>query len=221
MARPIKHSADYFSHDNNMRNDMKIRALRRKFKSDGFALYIMILELLTSNEYFEIEWNTESIELLTPDFDMDSELITEIIDYCIKVNLLQITNGYLHCDKLTDRLEETLLSRRKGYCRNNSKRMNVSGVNEDNNLFNDNINPQSKVKESKVNNSKGNESIVKYSIAKKLYNDLLNYGLPISLYLEAVKEWTELDSAEMIKLLKLTDIQIKELNDTVSIRLQD
>jgi hypothetical protein len=164
MARPIKHNADYFSHDNNMRNDIKIKAVRRKYNSAGYALYIMILELLTSNEYFEIEWNEDNIELLSPDFDMDTEVITDIVNYCIKLNLLQITNGYLHCDTLTERLEETLLLRRKGYCSNNSKRMSVSGVNVNNNLVNVNIYPQSKVKESKLKESKVNESIVNESI---------------------------------------------------------
>jgi hypothetical protein len=38
-----------------MRNDIKIKAVRRKYNSAGYALYIMILELLTSNEYFEID----------------------------------------------------------------------------------------------------------------------------------------------------------------------
>lgn len=178
MARPIKHNADYFSHDNNMRNDIKIKAVRRKYNSAGYALYIMILELLTANEYFEIEWNEENIELLSPDFDMDAEIITDIVNYCVKLNLLQITNGYLHCDTLTERLEETLLLRRKGYCSNNSKRMSVSGINVNNNSKNIDMNginvnnnsinvdiyPQSKVKESKqkerkVNESKLNESI--------------------------------------------------------------
>jgi hypothetical protein len=31
MARPLKNNADYFPHDNDMRNDEKILALRRKF----------------------------------------------------------------------------------------------------------------------------------------------------------------------------------------------
>jgi hypothetical protein len=181
MARPIKHNADYFSHDNNMRNDIKIKAIRRKYNAAGYALYIMILELLTSNEYFEIEWNEENIELLSPDFDMDVEVISEIVNYCIKLNLLQITNGYLHCETLTERLEETLLLRRKGYCSNNSKRMSVSGINVNNNstiidvsginVNNNSINvdiyPQSKVKESKLKESKGKESIVNNSIEQE------------------------------------------------------
>lgn len=158
MARPIKHNADYFSHDNNMRNDMKIKALRRKYKHIGYAIYIMMLELLTENDYFEIEWSEINIELLTPDFDIDADELKDIIDYCIKLNLLQLTNGYVHCNKLTERLEEDVLSRRKGYDINNSKRMKLMLHKPNNNIVNVNINEdivninqESKVKESKLN----------------------------------------------------------------------
>lgn len=158
MARPIKHNADYFSHDSDMRNDLKVKALRRKFSHTGYSIYNMIIELLTNSDYFEYEWNELSIELLTPDFDIDAELLQEIVSYSIKLNLLQLTNGYLHCDKLTERLEEEVLKRRKGYCSNNSKRMglmlqqsNINEVNVNINSVNDDIRPQSKVKEIKEN----------------------------------------------------------------------
>lgn len=178
MARPIKHNADYFSHDVQMRNDIKLKAVRRKYGHIGYSLWNMILELLASNEYFEYEWSEINIELLSPDFDIDSDVIKEIVDYCIKLNLLQITNGYLHCDKLTFRLEETLMTRRKGYCNNNAKRYQLKGVNVDINEVNVDINTQSKVKESKLNESKEkeikvNESIVnetKEEVNKTLYS---------------------------------------------------
>jgi hypothetical protein len=167
MARPVKHNADYFSHDTEMRNDIKIKALRRKFSHLGYSVWNMLLELLTTNEYFEYEWNEMGIELLAPDFDCDADDIKSIVDYCIKLNLLQITNGYLHCEKLTIRLEETVLLRRKGYCNDNSKRYKSKIVNVNNNEVNVNINGQSKVKESKVNESKVNESKVNESKVKE------------------------------------------------------
>lgn len=155
MARPTKHNADYFSHDVMMRDDPKIKALRRKYSHKGYSIWNMLLELLTSKEYFEYEWNELNIELLAPDFDIDADELHEIVSYCIKLGLLQITNGYLHCEKLTFRLEETLLLRRKGYDRNNSLR---SIVNVNNNSINVDINTQSKVKESKLKESKAKDS---------------------------------------------------------------
>jgi len=155
MARPTKHNADYFSHDTMMRNDPKIKALRRKYSHTGYSVWNMLLELLTSNEYFEYEWSELNIELLAPDFDIDADELNNIVQYCIKLNLLQIKNGYLHCEKLTFRLEDTLLSRRKDYCSNNARRNSVIVFN---NPINVNINTQSKVKESKVNKSKEKDS---------------------------------------------------------------
>jgi hypothetical protein len=187
MARPIKHNADYFSHDCNMRNDIKVKALRRKYKALGYATYIMMLELLTDNDYFEIEWNEMNIELLTPDFDMDTDELTEIIDYCIKLNLLQLTCGILHCDKLTHRLEEEVLKRRKGYDHNNSKRMTLmlqKPINNEVNVYINyddvNINQESKVKESKLNEIEGkesklNETELNYKLAKDSLNKLTEY----------------------------------------------
>jgi hypothetical protein len=169
MARPTKHNADYFSHDVIMRDDPKIKALRRKYSHKGYSIWNMLLELLTSKEYFEYEWNELNIELLAPDFDIDSDELNEIVSYCIKLGLLQITNGYLHCEKLTFRLEETLLLRRKGYDRNNSLR---SAVNVNNNGVNVNINTQSKGKERKVNKSKANESKGQESISQFSINAL-------------------------------------------------
>lgn len=167
MARPTKHNADYFSHDVTMRDDPKIKALRRKYSHTGYSVWNMILELLTSIEYFEYEWNEINIELLAPDFDIDADKLTEIVNYCIKINLLQLTNGYLHCERLTFRLEEGVLQKRKGYCRNNSKRNQFPNINSELttnnesyfgiNEVNDNINRQSKVKEIKVNKTKINE----------------------------------------------------------------
>lgn len=177
MARPTKHNADYFSHDVTMRDDPKIKALRRKYSHTGYSVWNMILELLASIEYFEYEWNELNIELLAPDFDIDAEDLNEIVNYCIKLNLLQLTNGFLHCDRLTFRLEEGVLQKRKGYCRNNARRnqfLNINselttnnksyfGINE----VNDNINGQRKVKEIKVNESKVEESKAQESKAQE------------------------------------------------------
>jgi hypothetical protein len=170
MARPTKHNADYFSHDVIMRDDTRIKALRRKYSHTGYSVWNMLLELLTSIEYFEYEWNELNIELLAPDFDIDAEQLSEIVDYCIKIKLLQFTNGYIHCDRLTFRLEEGVLSKRKGYCGNNAKRYQLSLVNSELtpnnesyfgiNGVNVDINGQSKVKEIKVNEIKRNESEV-------------------------------------------------------------
>ena len=158
MARPTKHNVDYFSHDCDMRNDIKIKALRRKYKHLGYSIYNITLELLGDTEYFQMKWDDATIELLTADYDCDNEELKEVINYCIQLNLLQLTHGHLHCDNFTKRLEETVLSRRKDYCSDNSPISKLNEVNVYNNEVNVNNNTQSKVKESKVNKSKGEYS---------------------------------------------------------------
>lgn len=172
MARPTKHNVDYFSHDCDMRNDIKIKALRRKYKHLGYSIYNITLELLGDTEYFQMKWDNDSIELLTSDYDCDTEELNEVINYCIHLGLLQLTHGYLHCENFSKRLEETVLSRRKDYCSNNSPISKLNEVNVNNNEVIDNNNRQSKVKYSKVKESKLNKSIVEKLIEELFYADI-------------------------------------------------
>lgn len=99
MARPTKNNAEYFSHDADMRNDVKIKALRRRFQHTGYAVWCFILEALTDGEFFEIEYGELNRELLAADFDVSVEQLQDIVDYCCKLNLLQLTeDNRLHSD---------------------------------------------------------------------------------------------------------------------------
>jgi hypothetical protein len=112
MPRPIKNNADWFSHDADMRNDARVKALRRKFNLKGYAIYNMLIETLVDADYFQIELNDLTYELLSGDFDIDSEELKVIVDYCISIDLFQVTDTYLRCKSLDKRLE-TLLSKRE------------------------------------------------------------------------------------------------------------
>jgi len=149
MARPKKDNADYFSHDADMRNDNRIKAVRRKFKNEGYAIWNMLLEHLTDCDFFEYEYNDLNIELLSGDFDIDPNSLKEMIDYFILLKLLSLEDGYIKSLQLIKRFE-SLLSKRK----------------RDNKRVIANENPQSKVKESKVKESKIEEVIDK----ETLYN---------------------------------------------------
>ena len=112
MARPIKNNADYFSHDADMRNDVKIKALRRKFSHVGYAVWCYLLEVLTDSDFFEIEYNELNTELLSADFDISTNEFKEIIDYCIKIELLQLENNILFSVNHKKRFD-VILSNRK------------------------------------------------------------------------------------------------------------
>jgi hypothetical protein len=122
MARPAKLNADYFSHDVDMRNDIRIRGLRRQFGHEGFAIYIMLLETLANCDYFEYKWDENSIELLSYDYDIDSKKLKEILAFLIKLDLIQTDKKFIFCKSLDKRLSETLIKKRDGFSWENAKR---------------------------------------------------------------------------------------------------
>ncbi len=136
MARPIKDNADYFTHDASMRDDPKIKALRRKFKVEGYGIWCMLLETITDSDNFRLKVN---YDILAGDFDIEPELLRQIIQYCIDLELLifDSDNSFLY-SKTLDKRFETLLSKRE---------RDRSGV-----FASDNT--QSKVKKSKEKESK-------------------------------------------------------------------
>jgi len=232
MARPTKQNVDYFSHDCDMRNDIKIKALRRKYKHLGYSIYIITLELLGDTEYFQMKWDEMNIELLASEYDCDTDELNEVINYCIQLDLLQLTYGYLHCENFSKRLEETVLSRRKDYCSNNSPIMKLRLLNDNNNEVNVNNNTQSKVKESKVKESiveesipketKLNESEVKvysFKFCKEVYDiliDDLNEDTEWIEYFETVFE--QIGWNKFIQTLGLSDNHISVLRETIEAR---
>ena len=114
MARPKKNNADYFPHDADMRNDSRVRAVRRKFGLDGYAAWVMILESLTDADFFELKADPLSIELMSGDFDIDPGKLKSIIEYLIFLGLLQTENdGVIIFSKRHKNNFEALLGKRK------------------------------------------------------------------------------------------------------------
>lgn len=112
MARPKKDNADYFPHEADMRNDDRIKALRKKHKLEGYAIWNMIIEYLTSKDHFQFEYTEFTLEIMAGDFDADVNQIQEVISYCLTLGLLQQIDGFIQCKRLENGLEP-LLSKRE------------------------------------------------------------------------------------------------------------
>ena len=156
MARPLKNNADYFSHDSQMRNDVKIKAVRRKYGHIGYSVWNMLLEIITDSENFKYEYNDLNIELLSGDFDIEPQLLKEIINYFIHLELVQTSEDNIYIQKLIDRFDGLLRKRKR------DRERDIADEN-----------PQSKVKESKVNKSKEKEIKVNYTVHdfEKFFDD--------------------------------------------------
>ena len=79
----------FFSHDADMRNDIKVKALRRTFGLTGYAVWCLLLETLTASEGYEIILDEITVELLAADYEVTVEQFTEIVEYCKRIGLLR------------------------------------------------------------------------------------------------------------------------------------
>lgn len=153
MARPKKENADYFSHDSGMRNDPKIKALRRRF-SIGYSVYNMFLEYLTDCIFFEFEMNDLQYEILAGDFDVETETLIQILDYCVKIGLLQNQDNIFFSNGLKKRLQPVLDKRNNAKDKFlNKKILEIANFDEKTDVSVTET-TQSKVKESKVKERK-------------------------------------------------------------------
>lgn len=111
MGRPRKQDADWFKHDKDMRNDPKVKALRRKFGLPGYSIWNMTLEALTDSEGISIIDSPRNREILSGDFEIDPEKLREVWEYCIEIDLFQRSgpdaegNISLSSRRLVQRLE--------------------------------------------------------------------------------------------------------------------
>lgn len=112
MARPNKNNAEYFSHDNSMRNHRKIKALRQEFGMDGYGAYCMLLETLTESHDFEFKLGKEmEWKMLAGDFGIETERLREIIKAMKELELIQNDSGKISCKNLVARMQPMLKKR--------------------------------------------------------------------------------------------------------------
>lgn len=72
----------YFSHDFNARNDKKISALVREFKSSGYGIYWCVAEML-HEEKGKVELDELTFMAISNDLNEDLELVKNVINKCV------------------------------------------------------------------------------------------------------------------------------------------
>lgn len=102
----------YFSHDVDMRNDLKIRGLRRKFGNDGYAVWCYLLEVLTDTADLRINFE-DMADLLAADFDVEPETLRMVVGYCKQVGLLQSDGKFIFSARHQERITGTITKARE------------------------------------------------------------------------------------------------------------
>lgn len=169
MTRPTKNNAEYFTHDADMRNDVKVKALRRKFSHTGYAVWCYLLESLTDTDFFELDFNPINVELLAADYDVSPEELTDIVEYCCRISLLQRNEDgtRLYSEAHKRRFSGLLAKRerdRERLAATIAKRQEAKSkhiaAKTDENTDNRGDNPHSKVEKSIVEESREEKSII-------------------------------------------------------------
>lgn len=111
-GRKIKSNAPWFSHDNNMRNNKRVKALRTKFPVSGYSFWCMFLEVLCGSDDIRFERNDMEMLLLSGDLSLQDD-IDEMMDFCIKVGLLQVDGDMVFASELDDRLSPMFDKRKR------------------------------------------------------------------------------------------------------------
>lgn len=152
MARPIKNYCEYFPHDRDMRNHRKVKAIRTKYGVVGYAIWSMILEYLTGIDGNVFEYSDVEFELMAGDFGVSATEIRDVIDYCLKLEMIFLNNGFINSESLDERLKPVY--EKRGKSKDNSKKQQrVNGKFVSNNTVSNGVSvaemPQSKVNKSK------------------------------------------------------------------------
>ena len=79
----------YFSHDVDMRNDVKVRALRRRFGNTGYAAWNYLLEALTDSPNFDLQLDDINLELYADDFGIEKSELAGILNFMETVGLIR------------------------------------------------------------------------------------------------------------------------------------
>jgi hypothetical protein len=155
MARPKKNNADYFSHDNDMRNSDKLKAVRKRYKIEGYGIYNMMLEKLAEAKDLTLRYNELNLELWAGDFEIETELLSEMIEYFIRIELLTRLDDLIFSEKQIERLSGLFQKRKQPILI-----VSAPETPETESLSGDN--PQTKLNKTKLNNSlKEDEGLMK------------------------------------------------------------
>lgn len=120
MARKGKVGIEYFSHDVDMLNDLKVKLLKAKHGLVGYAVYIRLLEELYRDKGYYLTVNEDFNILFSDDNNLDYNEYILILNDCINQELFnkklyekysiltskRIQNNYLSA---TERRKEVLL----------------------------------------------------------------------------------------------------------------
>lgn len=97
----------WFTHDSNARNDIKIKALRKKHGSAGYGNFWIIIEHMRESENYSLPLKRYTYEALADEFNMSATDVEQFIDECITTfELFEKNNNYFYSNSLFKRMKK-------------------------------------------------------------------------------------------------------------------
>ena len=123
-------SPAYFFHDSDMRGDIKILAVRRKFGTEGYAVWCMVLERMCAARNLKLSYAPVDIEIMAGDFMIDTDRLKVIITYFVKLGLLNLEENELYSAKLFERMQVFDIKEDRGTYKTRGERSDIEIFNE-------------------------------------------------------------------------------------------
>lgn len=196
----IKKVNNYFSHDFNARNDIKLKKVIANLGIQGIGLYWCVIECLYENDGY---LSFDDIDLLSYELRTDKDLILNLIE---NFDLFKKNNkNKFYSQSVLNRLEEIESKSRKNR-ENALKRWNKNDTNEMQTESNSNataLQPQCYIKEKiiKENKRKDNNILLTTTEDNNIYNYVeSNFGRTLSpIELEKIGLWSSEYKDEILK----------------------
>lgn len=191
----IKKLKNYFSHDFNARNDIKLKKVNMELGMNGIGLYWCIIECLYENNgYLELD----QIDLLAYELRVEKKLIDDLIN---NYDLFRKNKKSFYSKSVLQRLEkinEISRKNKENVSKRWAKQKNIqTNIGKDTTVLQSNYKEkESKIKENK-NKIKENIIITTTNIYEYIES---NFGRPLSpLEYEKIESWLSLYKQEIIE----------------------
>lgn len=201
MARPRKEGMEYFPHDTDARNDLKIRKLRAVFGNDGYATYFILLENIYRNKCYELDISDAETKLiLAEECRISEEKFTQIYLKCIDLDLFSKEEyekrEILTSEAIKKRTEPIENKRKKNNEHYNNNRKEVSDAETNAETDISDVEKGTESTQRKEKNSKEKNSKVNNIISPKFSDEQIELIL----------------SKELFSLMKINNPNVKEPN---------
>lgn len=97
-------SKNYFPHDSDARNDMKIKLLLSHFGHEGYGKWWILIEILREMEGFALPIDSKFMQVVERELDMKRGKLMDFINFLVEIKLLELSDGKILSKSLIVRM---------------------------------------------------------------------------------------------------------------------